>query len=118
MSSAQRNNFQMEILASTDDTISKVEEEFLERLDKALDLQKATSNFKEENVGLETDKSVRRSMPGLPTEVWVMILGFLPDKKHLRAAVHSCRYLLTLWYVAAPSRVPRPCLLFGPLPCC
>ncbi|KAK7715301.1 hypothetical protein SLS64_004000 [Diaporthe eres] len=87
----------MEILASTDDTIGKVEEEFLERVDKTLDLLKATSNFKEENVGLETDKSVRRSMPGLPAEVWVMILSFLPDKKHLRAAVHSCRYLLSLW---------------------
>lgn len=93
-------------------------EQVLERFDKALGLQEATSDFQEENVELKTDKPVRRSMPGLPAEVWIVILGFLSDKKHLRAAVHSCSYLLSLWYVPAPSHVPRLCLLFGPFVCC
>lgn len=127
MASGQGQNLQMEPFASTDDTISEVGEEFLdleeefldleevlERPDQASDLQKANSDFKDEVVGLETDKPVRSSMLGLPVEVWVMILGFLPDKNHVRAAVHSCRYLRSLWYVSAPSRVSRLCLLLRP----
>lgn len=122
MASEQRRNLQIEFSAPKDDTVSKLEELSPdikeEALDKASDLQKAASDFSRETVGMDTDKPVQRTMPALPAEVWSLILSFLPDRRNLQAAVHSSRFLLSLWYVAAPSRVPRPCLLFSPFAGC
>ncbi|KAG6367156.1 hypothetical protein INS49_001340 [Diaporthe citri] len=94
----------MEPFACPDNTISKLEEEFLdleeealERPDQTSDLLKAASDIRRENVEPETNNPARCSIPDLPVELWTMILGFLPDKNHVRAAVHSCRYLLSLW---------------------
>lgn len=78
------------------------EQDALERLNNASKLQNDASDFGTENLGLEENNTARRSLLGLPVEVWIVILGFLPDKRDFRAAVHSCPELLSLWYVAAP----------------
>lgn len=91
----------MELSACTNDTTHRVEEESLEPLSKDPDLQQEASDFRKEVMELGTNNRPRRSLPDLPVEVLSLILGFLPDKKHVRAAVHSCPELLALWYVAA-----------------
>lgn len=93
----------MEPSACTNDTTHSVEDEPLEPLDKASNVQKEASDFRQEIMELGTNNLPRRSLLNLPVEVWCMILGFLPDKKDVRAAVHSCPELLSLWYVATPS---------------
>lgn len=76
----------------------------LERLNNASDLQKEAGGFGKDIVGLKANNTARISLLDLPVEVWSLIIGFLPDKKDVRAAVHSSPKLFSLWYVVAPSQ--------------
>lgn len=108
----------MELVVSTGDAIRKGEEEPLDLKNDALEhpsqesqLDNGGNGPRGESLELNNNSPPQRSMPDLPVEIWTTILGFLPDKDDVRAVVHSSSYLLSLWYVAVLSGVPRLLLL-------
>lgn len=82
----------------TNTTTYRAEEDSLDHEQDALERLNNASN-----------NTARRSLPDLPdlpVEVWILILGFLPDLEDFEAAVYSSPKLFSLWYVAASLQWP------------